>query len=65
MTLNNKLSLVPLKKEPHHVLDLGTGTGVWATDFALEYPTAVVIGIDLSPIQPELYVLYDFRVPAN
>ena len=53
MTLNNKLSLAPLKKEPQHVLDLATGTGVWAMEFALEHPTTTVIGNDLSPIQPE------------
>jgi methylase of polypeptide subunit release factors len=65
MTLNNKLSLAPLQKEPHHVLDLGTGTGVWAIEFALEHPTAVVIGIDLTRIQPELYVPNDLGVLAN
>jgi cyclopropane fatty-acyl-phospholipid synthase-like methyltransferase len=34
------------------VLDLGTGTGIWAIDFADQYPSANVIGTDLSPIQP-------------
>ncbi len=58
MTLNGKLSLAPLKNEPQHVLDLATGTGVWAMEFALEHPTAMVIGNDLSPIQPEF-------VPVN
>jgi hypothetical protein len=33
MTLDNKLSLAPLKREPQHVLDLGTGTGIWAIDY--------------------------------
>jgi hypothetical protein len=61
MTLNNNLSLAPLKNEPHNVLDLATGTGVWAVEFALEHPTAVVIGNDLSPIQPELQVPYTFQ----
>jgi SAM-dependent methyltransferase len=37
---------------PNRVLDLGTGTGIWAIDFADEYPNSVVIGTDLSPIQP-------------
>jgi trans-aconitate methyltransferase len=31
---------------------LGTGTGIWAIDFADEFPGALVIGTDLSPIQP-------------
>ncbi|KAF8451742.1 S-adenosyl-L-methionine-dependent methyltransferase [Kalaharituber pfeilii] len=34
------------------VLDVGTGTGIWALDFAEEFPAASVIGTDLSPIQP-------------
>jgi ubiquinone/menaquinone biosynthesis C-methylase UbiE len=33
MTLDGHLSLAPLKREPEHVLDLGTGTGVWAMDY--------------------------------
>ncbi|KAG7438914.1 Secondary metabolism regulator LAE1 [Fusarium oxysporum f. sp. raphani] len=35
------------------VLDIGTGTGIWAIDFADQYPNAEVIGTDLSPIQPD------------
>lgn len=31
------------------VLDLGTGTGIWAAEFALEHPAASVLGIDLFP----------------
>jgi len=34
------------------VLDVGTGTGIWAIDFADAHPAASVIGTDLSPIQP-------------
>ncbi len=34
------------------MLDFGTGTGIWAIDFADEFPSATVIGTDLSPIQP-------------
>jgi SAM-dependent methyltransferase len=34
------------------ILDLGTGTGIWAIDVADEYPSAEVIGTDISPIQP-------------
>jgi len=36
------------------VLDLGTGTGIWAIDFADEYPSTAILGTDLSPIQPSL-----------
>ncbi|KAH8712012.1 methyltransferase [Phaeosphaeriaceae sp. PMI808] len=34
------------------VLDIGTGTGIWAIDFADEHPGSEVVGTDLSPIQP-------------
>lgn len=34
------------------VLDLGTGTGIWAIDVADDYPNAEVVANDLSPIQP-------------
>ncbi|KAJ5586433.1 hypothetical protein N7450_006220 [Penicillium hetheringtonii] len=35
-----------------NILDLGTGTGIWAMDIAEKYPSAHVIGNDISPIQP-------------
>lgn len=45
------LYYAPLDK-PQHVLDVGCGTGAWAMDFADANPSAEVIGLDLSPIQP-------------
>lgn len=51
LAFDNKLHLAPLK-DPQNVLDLGTGTGIWAIDFADEYPESYVLGTDLSPIQP-------------
>ena len=32
----------------------GTGTGIWAIDFADAYPSASVIATDLTPIQPQM-----------
>ncbi|KAM0411424.1 hypothetical protein ACHAPD_009636 [Fusarium lateritium] len=32
--------------------DIGTGTGIWAIEFADQFPNASVIGTDLAPIQP-------------
>ncbi|KAI9842547.1 MAG: hypothetical protein M1837_007060 [Sclerophora amabilis] len=52
LTTNGKLHLAPIKKDVQRVLDIGTGTGIWAIDFADEYPSAEVIGTDLSPTQP-------------
>ncbi|KAH8696286.1 S-adenosyl-L-methionine-dependent methyltransferase [Talaromyces proteolyticus] len=51
LTLRGKLYLAPIEK-PQSILDLGTGTGIWAMDMADEHPQAEVKGIDLSPIQP-------------
>jgi len=34
------------------VLDAGCGTGIWAIDVADANPQAMVVGVDLSPIQP-------------
>ncbi|KAI7971256.1 hypothetical protein EIK77_003555 [Talaromyces pinophilus] len=53
MTMNRKLYHAPLEERSlPNVLDMGTGTGIWAIDFAFEHPSANVIGTDLSPIQP-------------
>jgi len=53
LTMNDELYHAPIGKSPHNVLDLGTGTGIWAIEFANEHPSARVVGSDLSPIQPE------------
>ncbi|WEW60687.1 hypothetical protein PRK78_006174 [Emydomyces testavorans] len=53
-SIKGKLGLAPISKNVQNVLDVGTGTGIWALDFADEFPSAEVIGTDLSPIQPSL-----------
>ncbi|KAK0614475.1 S-adenosyl-L-methionine-dependent methyltransferase [Immersiella caudata] len=42
------LTLIP-SSPPLRILDLGTGTGIWASEFATEHPTTSVLGIDLFP----------------
>jgi methylase of polypeptide subunit release factors len=55
MSLHGRLHLAPLKDiKLERALDFGTGTGIWAIEFAEKYPNCQVIGSDLSPIQPEL-----------
>ncbi|KAE9374659.1 S-adenosyl-L-methionine-dependent methyltransferase [Stipitochalara longipes BDJ] len=51
LTMDEKLYLSPIKDDVQNVLDIGTGTGLWAIDFGDEHPSAAVIGTDLSPIQ--------------
>ncbi|KAF5009123.1 hypothetical protein FDECE_4675 [Fusarium decemcellulare] len=53
LLVGGKLHLAPIAPNPQRVLDLGTGTGIWAMDFADEHPSADVRGTDLSPIQPK------------
>jgi SAM-dependent methyltransferase len=54
LTFDGKLftASIPKEKRLHRVLDIGTGTGIWAIDFADEHPETKVLGVDLSPSQP-------------
>ncbi|KAI9752002.1 MAG: bifunctional farnesyl-diphosphate farnesyltransferase/squalene synthase [Chaenotheca gracillima] len=54
LILKNKLFLAPIGSKPQRILDIGTGTGIWAIEMADEFPSAEVIGTDLSPTQPTL-----------
>lgn len=51
LTFDGNLFVAPIPKDKkfNHVLDVGTGTGIWAIDFADAHPEATVLGIDLSP----------------
>ena len=51
LLIGGSLYTAPIS-EPSRILDLGTGTGIWAIDMADEFPAAEVQGVDLSPIQP-------------
>lgn len=53
----NELFRAPVDKNPQSVLDVSTGTGIWAIHFTEQFPSATVIGTDLSPIQPAWVLL--------
>ncbi|UNI24088.1 hypothetical protein JDV02_009865 [Purpureocillium takamizusanense] len=50
---SQKLHFAPIGDYPQEVLDIGTGTGIWAIEMGDQFPSAHVLGIDLSPIQPD------------
>ncbi|KAE8362373.1 S-adenosyl-L-methionine-dependent methyltransferase [Aspergillus caelatus] len=54
LSCNNKLHLAPISPDVEQILDLGTGTGIWAIDMGDLYPSTEVLGNDLSPIQPTM-----------
>ncbi|KAI0888266.1 S-adenosyl-L-methionine-dependent methyltransferase [Annulohypoxylon maeteangense] len=50
---DGELHLCPVIK-PRRVLDVGTGTGIWAVEFARRNPDSEVLGIDLNPVPPPI-----------
>ncbi|KAL2130621.1 hypothetical protein VTI74DRAFT_6148 [Chaetomium olivicolor] len=51
--IGGKLYLAPIGDNPQKIIDLGTGFGDWALEMGDAFPSAKVIGVDLSPIQPQ------------
>ncbi|KAG6054090.1 hypothetical protein E4U17_004064 [Claviceps sp. LM77 group G4] len=47
------LHFAPIGNHPQEILDIGTGTGIWAIEMGDSFPSANILGIDLSPIQPD------------
>lgn len=52
VSLGGTLNLAPVPAKPQRILDIGTGTGIWAIEMGDRYPDAEILGNDLSPIQP-------------
>ncbi|KAJ0280378.1 hypothetical protein CBS470a_008816 [Colletotrichum nupharicola] len=53
ISYGEKLFLAPVPQEKtHRILDIGTGTGIWAVEAAEIFPNAEILGNDLSAIQP-------------
>ncbi|KAL0931976.1 UMTA methyltransferase [Colletotrichum truncatum] len=53
-TIGSRLYLAPIQKdEVRRILDIGTGTGIWAVEMGDIFENAEVIGNDLSAIQPD------------
>ncbi|KAL7949998.1 S-adenosyl-L-methionine-dependent methyltransferase [Trichoderma barbatum] len=50
--LNGDYFISPIGDNPQKIVDLGTGAGFWPIDVAERYPSARVIGSDISAIQP-------------
>jgi methylase of polypeptide subunit release factors len=46
MLLGDRLFEAPIE-DLYKILDVGTGTGIWAMDVANTYPAAEVIGTDI------------------
>lgn len=59
LLLGCRLHHAPVQS-PRNVLDIATGTGIWAIQFAHKHPESTVIGTDISLIQPAVGT-----VPSN
>ncbi|KAH7025976.1 tam domain protein [Microdochium trichocladiopsis] len=53
LSQRNYLSPWSEDNPPRRILEVGTGTGIWALEMATEFPNAEIIGTDLSPVQPQ------------
>jgi SAM-dependent methyltransferase len=50
LSLGGRLFLAPIKADITHAVDIGTGTGEWAKEFAVQFQGAEVVGTDLSAV---------------
>ncbi|KAI8956899.1 S-adenosyl-L-methionine-dependent methyltransferase [Daldinia sp. FL1419] len=52
------LHICPVKN-PRRVLDVGTGTGIWAVEFAKRNPDCYVLGTDLNPTPDPPFITHN------
>jgi SAM-dependent methyltransferase len=52
LIIGGALHLAPMPPAPERILDLGTGSGIWAIEAADQYETATVTGVDIAATQP-------------
>ncbi|KAL7917443.1 S-adenosyl-L-methionine-dependent methyltransferase [Trichoderma austrokoningii] len=50
--LGGRLGQAPVDSQAQ-VLDVATGTGIWATQYAEQHPESTVLGVDLSIAEPQ------------
>ncbi|KAI9806072.1 MAG: hypothetical protein M1833_004479 [Piccolia ochrophora] len=54
LATDGKHHLAPIGDNPQRILDIGTGTGIWCIEMGDKYPSAEILGNDLSAVQPTL-----------
>ncbi|KAK2811769.1 hypothetical protein FQN50_001807 [Emmonsiellopsis sp. PD_5] len=52
MLCDERLHLAPIGPGLLNILDVGSGTGLWCCQMGDEYPSAEILGVDLSATQP-------------
>ncbi|QSS62617.1 putative methyltransferase [Histoplasma capsulatum] len=53
---DEKLHLAPIGSSPQNILDIGAGTGIWCCQMGDDYPSAQILGVDLSAIRDTKHV---------
>ncbi|KAH7037210.1 S-adenosyl-L-methionine-dependent methyltransferase [Microdochium trichocladiopsis] len=67
--LGGALTSTRLPPDTKTIVDIGTGTGVWAIEMAARYPGSTIMGIDISKIQSSVvpgnvrYLIADIEQP--